>query len=170
MPFPMAKATHPAHPLAANVGSEHRPKAIPPMPHGLVAQVDPAFEEQVFDVPQRQMHALVDACVLLWRHAAQGPASSRCRTEDASGLSVRSSTAIAISSNASSTNSSISEPSPRDTTSATTTFSPQSNLLRSGSGCDIMSRWPRPSDKAVTILLTRPLRAMSGRSACSNKA
>ena len=49
----MTEAAHPVHSLAANVGSEHQAEPVPPMLHRLVAEVDPAFEEQVVNVPQR---------------------------------------------------------------------------------------------------------------------
>jgi hypothetical protein len=50
----MAKAAHAAHPLTADVGGEHRAKAIPPEAHRFMTDIDPAFEKQVFHVPQRQ--------------------------------------------------------------------------------------------------------------------
>ncbi|MEO6716698.1 MAG: hypothetical protein ABIM50_05555 [Novosphingobium sp.] len=37
-----------------DIGCEDRPEPVPPLPHGLVADVDAAFEEQVLDIPQRQ--------------------------------------------------------------------------------------------------------------------
>ena len=40
--------------LTADVAGKHRPEPIPPHPHGLVAQIDPALEQQVLDVPERQ--------------------------------------------------------------------------------------------------------------------
>lgn len=48
---------HPAHrlyPLTFNVGCKHRPEAVLPHTHRLVTDVDPAFEQQVFDAAQRQ--------------------------------------------------------------------------------------------------------------------
>ena len=54
VPFPMPKAVHPVHPLASNICGEHRTETVPPVPHGLVAEVNPALEEQVLNVPQRQ--------------------------------------------------------------------------------------------------------------------
>ena len=57
MPLPMAEATHPADPLATNVGSEQRAKPVPPEPHRLVAEIDAALEQQVFDVPQAEREA-----------------------------------------------------------------------------------------------------------------
>ncbi len=51
-PAPVAKALHSADPLAANIGCEHWPEPVPTHPHRLVADVDPAFEQQVLDIPQ----------------------------------------------------------------------------------------------------------------------
>jgi len=52
MPFPMFEAAHPLDPLASNVSGEDRPKPVPPQTHGFVANVYPALEQQIFDVPQ----------------------------------------------------------------------------------------------------------------------
>jgi hypothetical protein len=38
----------------ANLGGEHRAKPIPPEPHGLMADVDPALGQEIFDVSKRQ--------------------------------------------------------------------------------------------------------------------
>ena len=56
----MAEAAHPAHSLSANVGGEHRAKAVPPKPYRLVTEVDPALEQEVFDVTERQRKAHVE--------------------------------------------------------------------------------------------------------------
>ena len=50
MPPPLAEALHPADPLPADVSREHRTEAVPPEPHGLVADTDVALEQQFFDV------------------------------------------------------------------------------------------------------------------------
>jgi hypothetical protein len=39
----MAEAPHPAHPLAADVTRKQRAEPVPPQPHRLVAEVDPAL-------------------------------------------------------------------------------------------------------------------------------
>ena len=52
VPAPLAKPTHPRHPLAPDVACQHRTKSVPPVPNGLVAYVDAALEQQVFNVPQ----------------------------------------------------------------------------------------------------------------------
>jgi hypothetical protein len=57
MPAPVAKAAHPAHALAANVTGEQRAEPVQPQPDRLMADVDPALEQQVFHVPQRQWEA-----------------------------------------------------------------------------------------------------------------
>jgi len=31
---------------------ENRSESIPPEPHGFVTDIDPAFEQQIFDLPQ----------------------------------------------------------------------------------------------------------------------
>ena len=36
------------------VASKQRAEPVPPHPHGLVAQVDPALEQQVLDVPEAE--------------------------------------------------------------------------------------------------------------------
>ena len=54
MPFPLPEATHVVYPLPSDVGSKHRPEPVPPEPHCLVAEVNPALEKQVLDVPQAQ--------------------------------------------------------------------------------------------------------------------
>ena len=43
---PMMNASFP------DLASKHRTKPIPPQPHRLVADIDPAFEQQIFDLPQ----------------------------------------------------------------------------------------------------------------------
>ncbi len=54
VPAPLAKTAHPVHPLPAYVGGEHRTEPVPPVAHGLMADVDAALGQQVLDVPQRQ--------------------------------------------------------------------------------------------------------------------
>ena len=50
----MLEAAHAANALAPNVPSEQRPELVPPHPQLLVAQIDPALEEEVLDVAQRK--------------------------------------------------------------------------------------------------------------------
>jgi hypothetical protein len=57
VPPPVTKATHPAHPSTADVAGEQRTEPVPPQPHRFVANVDPAFEQQILNVPQRQREA-----------------------------------------------------------------------------------------------------------------
>ena len=45
---------HAVNAFPADLGGEHWPKAVPPEPHGLVADVDPALGQQILDVPKRQ--------------------------------------------------------------------------------------------------------------------
>ena len=51
MPLPVSKPSHPAHSLPPNVSCEQRPEPVPPVPHRLMADVDPALEQQVLYVP-----------------------------------------------------------------------------------------------------------------------
>lgn len=44
VPAPLPKAAHPAHPLPLDVAHEHLSKTVPPHPHCLMTQADPALE------------------------------------------------------------------------------------------------------------------------------
>ncbi|WP_156361586.1 hypothetical protein [Sphingomonas sp. Leaf67] len=67
MPYPLAAIlaagafalTVPADPLAADLTGEHWTKPVPPQPHRLMADVDPAFEQQVLHISQRQRETYV---------------------------------------------------------------------------------------------------------------
>ena len=50
MPSPMGKIPHVTDPLAPDFSSEHRPESVPPEPHRFVANIHPAFEQQILDV------------------------------------------------------------------------------------------------------------------------
>jgi hypothetical protein len=52
MPPPVAKSAHCADPLPPNVAGKHWAESIPPEPHRLMANVDAALEEKIFDVSQ----------------------------------------------------------------------------------------------------------------------
>ena len=54
VPLPLPEALHPADPLPPNVGRKHGTEPVLPQPHGLVTDVDPAFEQQVFCGPKRE--------------------------------------------------------------------------------------------------------------------
>ena len=54
VPAPMAKAPHPACPLSPDIGGEYRPEPVPPQPYRFRADVNPAFEQQIFDIAQAQ--------------------------------------------------------------------------------------------------------------------
>jgi len=54
VPFPLAKALHSVHPLAPDIGCKQRAEPVPPMPHRLVADVDPVLGQQILNVPQAQ--------------------------------------------------------------------------------------------------------------------
>ena len=57
MPSPLAKPAHPADPLPAHIGSEHRAEPVPPVAHRFVADVDASLEQQVLDIPKREREA-----------------------------------------------------------------------------------------------------------------
>lgn len=50
----MAEAAHAAHALPADVRGKHRPETVPPETHRFMTDIDPAFEEQILDIAQRQ--------------------------------------------------------------------------------------------------------------------
>ena len=50
----MAKPAHRAYALAADVAREHGTEPVPLEPHGLMADVDVALEQQILNIPQRQ--------------------------------------------------------------------------------------------------------------------
>ena len=50
VPAPLAIAAHAANALPPNVSRKHWAKSIPPQPHRLMANIDPALEQQVFHV------------------------------------------------------------------------------------------------------------------------
>jgi len=52
MPVLVSKAPHAVHPLPPAVASKHRTEPVPPLPHGLVTDVDGPLEQQVFDIPK----------------------------------------------------------------------------------------------------------------------
>ena len=54
LPVPLASTPHLVHPLRPDVGRKHLTEPVPPVPHLLMADVDPALKEQVFNIPQRQ--------------------------------------------------------------------------------------------------------------------
>src|SRR3954447_23974856 len=51
VPTPLTEPTHAAHPLSADVTCKQRTEPVPPVAHGLMADVDAALSQQVFDVP-----------------------------------------------------------------------------------------------------------------------
>ena len=51
-PVPVPKTTHPRHPLPPDVSREHRPEPVPPHPHRLITDVDPALEQQILEIAQ----------------------------------------------------------------------------------------------------------------------
>ena len=43
----------------ANIGSDGRSKLVGPAPNGFVTEINPAFREQVFDIPQAQSEPVI---------------------------------------------------------------------------------------------------------------
>ena len=54
MPAPVTEPPHVIDPLSTDLAREERAEPVPPQAHCLMAKIIPAFEKQVFDVPQRQ--------------------------------------------------------------------------------------------------------------------
>jgi hypothetical protein len=54
MPAPVGVGAHALDALPADLRREHRPEPVPPIADRLVAHVDAALREQVFDVPKRE--------------------------------------------------------------------------------------------------------------------
>lgn len=54
VPAPVTEPAHLRHTLATDLRGEHGAEPVPPKPHSLVANVDPALEQQVLNVPQAQ--------------------------------------------------------------------------------------------------------------------
>ncbi len=55
VPPPVCGAFQSGDPLASDVGAKHGIKAVPPEADSLMADVYPAFKEQVFHVPQTEL-------------------------------------------------------------------------------------------------------------------
>lgn len=53
VPLLVSASAHRFHTFAPNLGDLHQPKPVPPVPHGLMASLDAAFVQQIFDVAQR---------------------------------------------------------------------------------------------------------------------
>jgi hypothetical protein len=53
VPAPGREIPHATDVLATDVRSEHGTEPVPTEPHGFVAQLDAAFERQIFRIPQR---------------------------------------------------------------------------------------------------------------------
>lgn len=56
MPTPAARF-HPFDPALPDLGGKHGTKPVPPIPHRLVADIDTALVEEIFDIPERQWEA-----------------------------------------------------------------------------------------------------------------
>lgn len=81
VPSPLLGRAHPLDPLAPDMGSKHLTEPVPPEPHGLMADLDAAFMQQIFDVSKRQRepdgehHRQADdlrACLEITKRAVSG--------------------------------------------------------------------------------------------------
>ncbi len=54
VPFPFGVGAELLNPLPSDLRGEHRAEPVPPIAHRLMAHVDAALMEQVFDIPKRQ--------------------------------------------------------------------------------------------------------------------
>ena len=54
MPPPVWICLHPARPFSPNLGGKQPAKPVPPEPNRLLADVDPALTQQVFDIAKRK--------------------------------------------------------------------------------------------------------------------
>ena len=53
MPAPI-RPVAPVYPPLPDLGGKQRAKAVPPVPYGLMADVDATLEQEIFDLSQRQ--------------------------------------------------------------------------------------------------------------------
>ena len=81
VPSPLSSSTHPLDPLAPDLGGKHRAKPVPPIPHGLMADLDAAFMQKILDVSKRQREPDVEhhrqaddlgACLEVTKRAVSG--------------------------------------------------------------------------------------------------
>ena len=54
MPFPIRVSTKVLNPFPSDLRGEQRPKAIPPKPHSLMTDFDPALMQKILHIPERQ--------------------------------------------------------------------------------------------------------------------
>ncbi len=52
LPLPFGEYAQLLNTLTSDLSSKHRAKPIPPIPDSFVAHVDPAFVQQIFDIPK----------------------------------------------------------------------------------------------------------------------
>ena len=55
MPLPIRMSTKLLNPFSSDLRGEQRSKAIPPKPHSLMADFDPAFVEQILHIANRPL-------------------------------------------------------------------------------------------------------------------
>jgi hypothetical protein len=54
VPLPVRICAHLTDPFPANLSGKHRAKSVPPKPNRLMADVDAAFVQKIFHIPQRE--------------------------------------------------------------------------------------------------------------------
>jgi len=54
MPLPMCPRPNSVNPPAADLSGKHRAKSVPPKPNRLMVDVDAAFMQKIFHIPQRE--------------------------------------------------------------------------------------------------------------------
>jgi len=52
---PVTKAAHARDVLSSDITGNYRPEPVPPRSHRFMENVDPALEQPILDVPQRQL-------------------------------------------------------------------------------------------------------------------
>ena len=57
VPLPLCVLSHVGGTLRSDLASEDRAEPIDPEPHALMADIDPAFMKEVFDIAKRQREA-----------------------------------------------------------------------------------------------------------------
>ena len=60
MPTPVGQGPHSLHPFAPDLGGKHWAKAVPPEPHGFMADLDAPLMQEVLDVAQRERVADIE--------------------------------------------------------------------------------------------------------------
>lgn len=59
VPFPFRERAKLLHPLSSDLRGKHRTEPVPPVADSFMAHIDPAFVQQVFDIPKRKRKSAV---------------------------------------------------------------------------------------------------------------